>query len=149
MRSRLELLLVLVSLPFVAGGATRHASLQVSVTVAPDVRLDATAAPATFDLGKSDLTRGFKDVEARYRVDSNVPRGYWLRFDLRPGLVRAIEVHGLGGEPMTLGPLGGEVRRAAPGPQGGNIALRFRLRVGPELAPGRYPMPVAVSAGPA
>ncbi len=134
-------------LPVDAGSAKRQANFLVAAQVAPVVRLDSSQAPSSFTLDAADVARGFKDVEARYGVTSNLPRGYLLRFSVRDGLARRIEVHGLGA-PLPLGPDGGEVWRGRTESRHAELALRYRLHVDPSLAPGRYPVPVAVSAGP-
>jgi hypothetical protein len=115
------------------------------VRVPPIVELDASAAPTTFVLDTADLAAGFKDVAVRYRVSSNLPRGYLLRFDRRDGFARDVEVHGLGA-PLAIGPLGAEALQVGPAGHGREVSLTFRVHVEPGLAPGRYPMPVVVSA---
>jgi hypothetical protein len=127
------------------GSATRRAAFQVSVRVPPVVELDASSAPASFVLDATDLAAGFKDVVARYRVRSNLPGGYLLRFDRRNGIARDVEVNGLGA-PLAVGPLGAEALQAGPAARDAEVSLTFRVHVEPGLAPGRYPLPVVVSA---
>ncbi len=129
------------------GVSQRQAHFLVSTRVAPIVRLDSSQAPASFTLDADDLARGFKDVEARYRLTSNVARGCMLRFSVREGLAREIEVHGLGA-PLAIGPLGSEVWHGRAVAGDGEFTLKYRLHVDARLAPGRYPLPVDLAAVP-
>ena len=129
------------------GVSQRQARFLVSARVAPVVRLDSSQVPASFTLDAGDLARGFKDVEARYRLTSNVARGCMLRFSVRDGLARAIEVHGFGA-PMSIGPFGADVWHGGPETRSGDITLTYRLHVVAGLAPGRYPLPVDLAVVP-
>ncbi len=126
---------------------TRRAGFEVTAYVPPEVRIDAIGAPAALELVASDVERGFKDVPARYRIKSNVPRGYLLRFAVREGLSSRIDVLGLGA-PVPLSLLGGDVMLHSPPLAGTELELRFRVHLDTAARPGRYQMPVAVWAEP-
>lgn len=143
MRLRLQLLTVLLAtIPALAGGESRGVPMHVSADVLPRASLEATSAPATVQVTAADVAAGYKDVSATYRVRTNDPRGYFLRFATRSGLARAIEVTGLGA-PVLLEDAGTEVLRQQPSSDE-VYSLGFRLRLAPEAAVGTYELPVVV-----
>jgi hypothetical protein len=82
------------------------------------------------------------DVDASYRVQTNDPRGYWLRFAANSGLADSVEVRGLAA-PVTVGDLGAEVLQAAAGREQEHV-LQFHLHLAPTVQPGTYALPVLV-----
>jgi hypothetical protein len=142
MRYRLPLLMLLATLPSLAGAESRQVQMQVSAYVEPRASIESTTAPATFELTAADLERGYKDVSASYRVRSNDPRGYFLRFDTRVGLTTAVEVTGLA-VPVTLGDLGADILQQ-PAARQQEHALKFRLHLASGATAGTYALPVVV-----
>lgn len=140
---RRRILLLLAVLPVLAAAESREARFQVSAQVLPRAAIEAVSAPATLDVTDADISRGYKDFAATYRVRSNDPRGYWLRFDARQGLADSIEVRGLA-TPLTIGELGAEVLQA-PASRQQEHALQFHLHLAPATQPGAYPLPVLVA----
>lgn len=145
--TKLALALAL-SLPAVHGA---HAdSEQARFTVAATVRERVTVAVAMqsprLSVSDADIRRGYKDISARYRVDSNAGRGYLLRLAPRLGLAERIEVAGLA-QPIVL--RGDEVEiyrpRAAHQPE---LVLDYRIVLAADVQPGSYELPVHVAASP-
>jgi hypothetical protein len=123
-----------------------RASFTVSVVVPARVTLTALDQPSTLEVSAADVERGYVEVGATYRVTHNDRRGYLLSLLPRRGLTREIEVQGLptalvmGDEPVEL---------IQPGPPGSHpLALAFRFVLDPAVVPGRYPLPVLVTAQP-
>jgi len=144
MRSVWLLLALLACVPTQVEADTQRAELRVSTYVAPVARVDAADAPGTFVVTAADLTVGYKDVSARYRVSTNTAHGYLLQFSGRSGLTRAIEVRGLGA-PVELGVFGADVAQFN-GPRRAELNLNYRLHLASDLRPGEYPLPVSVAA---
>jgi hypothetical protein len=130
--------------PAMAGEA--RASFTVSAVVPARVTLTALDQPAELEVSAADVERGYAQIAATYRVSHNDRRGYLLSLLPRHGLTREIEVQGLatalvmGDDPVEL---------VQPGPQGSHqFALAFRFVLDPAVVPGRYPLPVLVTAQP-
>lgn len=132
------------AVPAIAGPA--QASFTVSAVVPVRVTLTALEQPAELAISAADLARGYKDVAATYRVSYNDRRGYLLSLSPRIGVTREVEVQGLD-TPLVMREESVEVVR--PGPPGSHdLALGFRFVLHPAAAPGRYPLPVLVTARP-
>jgi len=132
------------AIPAMAGQV--RASFTVSAVVPVRVTLTALEQPAALEVSAADVERGYAEVAATYRVSHNDRRGYLLSLLPRHGLTREIEVQGLasalvmGDEPVEL---------VQPGPPGSHqFALAFRFMLDPTVVPGRYPLPVLVTARP-
>jgi hypothetical protein len=125
---------------------TRQAQFVVQATVPVRVTMTVLEQPDEIDVSTADLERGYAEVAATYRVSHNDRRGYLLSILPRQGLTREIEVQGLatalvmGNEPVEL---------LQPGPPGSHqLSLAFRFALDPAVVPGRYPLPVLVTAHP-
>ena len=130
--------------PVMAGEA--RASFTVSVVVPARVTLTALDQPAELAISTADLERGYKDVAATYRVSYNDRRGYLLSLSPRIGVTREVEVQGLDA-PLVMREESVEVvRLGLPGSH--ELALGFRFVLDPAASPGRYPLPVLVTARP-
>jgi hypothetical protein len=132
------------AVPAMAGEA--RASLTVSAVVPARVTLTAIDPATELEISTADLERGYAELAATYRVNHNDRRGYLLSLLPRQGLTREIEVQGLatalviGADPVEL---------LQPGPPGSHqLSLAFRLVLDPAVVPGRYPLPVLVTAQP-
>ena len=132
------------ALPAMAGQA--RASFTVSVVVPARVTLAAIDQPSQITVSAADLERGYKDVSASYRVSHNDRRGYLLSLSPRLGVTREIEVQGLAAA-WVLREDSVEIVQAAP-PGSHEFALEYRLVLDPAAVPGRYPLPVLVTARP-
>lgn len=129
-----------------AHAEARHASFVVSVNVPARAELRAIDQPALIQVSEQDVTRGYKDVTARYRVESNTPRGWLLRLAPRLGVAQRVEVQGLSA-PVVLAGDAVEVYRArALEPE--RLSLTYRLVLGQGTPPGTYQLPIHVSAMP-
>jgi len=123
-----------------------RASFTVSVVVPARVTLTPLDQSSALEVSAADVERGYAEIAATYRVSHNDRRGYLLSLLPRQGLTREIEVQGLattlvmGDEPVEL---------VQPGPPGSHpLALAFRFVLDPAVVPGRYPLPVLVTARP-
>ena len=135
-------------LALVAGTAvhaeTRQAQFQVLVTVAPRITLAAVEEPVRLDITPADISRGYVDVSARYRVESNSRRGWLLQLRPRAGLADRVEVQGFA-YPVIVGDDGVEIYRA-PAASGEEFVLDYRVVLDPGARPGRYAPPLHLSA---
>lgn len=137
-------LLAVVSLPAAADQIS--ARFTVSAVVPARVTLTALDEATEFEVTTADLERGYAELAATYRISHNDRRGYLLSILPRQGLTREIEVQGLatalvvGNEPVEL---------LQPRPPGSHqLSLAFRFVLDPAVVPGRYPLPVLVTAQP-
>jgi len=148
MRSGWLLLALVAALHFgTARAEMASANLLVSAYVAPMASIEAAGAPDAVVLTAADLALGYKDVSAKYRVNSNDVHGYMLQFSARDGLTRAIEVRGLGA-PVEFGAFGAEVAQFGRPLHAVELELQYRLYLTADARPGEYVIPVAVSADP-
>jgi hypothetical protein len=139
-----RLLICLALLPMLAAAENVQARFQVSAQVVPRASIESIGIAAQeIRLTDLDLSRGYKDISASYRIRSNDPRGYWLRFAPRAGLTDGIEVRGLSA-PVTVGDFGAEVLQASVGRQQ-EYTLLFRFHLAPTARAGRYELPVLVA----
>jgi hypothetical protein len=110
------------------------------------VTLTALDQPAELSISEADLERGYKDVAATYRVSHNDRRGYLLSLSPRIGVTREVEVQGFDAAFVMREE---SVEIVQPGPPGSHeLALGFRFVLDPSAEPGRYPLPVLVTARP-
>lgn len=124
--------------------AQQQAQFAVTAVVPARTTLTVLEEPAALALSDDDVARGYKDFPARYRVSSNAANGWLLCLSRRLGIVQRIEVRGLNTE-VVLEDAGVEVYQSrASGPV--DLALDYRLILGPAARPGDYPLPVHVSA---
>jgi hypothetical protein len=146
MRLQSQIFALLAMLPAVSVAETQQAHFLVSAEVLPRASIQAVGAPSQVQVTAADLSRGYVDVDASYRVQTNDPRGYWLRFATRSGLADSVEVRGLAA-PVTVGDLGAEVLQKASGRVQAH-ALQFHLHLAPTAQPGMYELPVLVAVSP-
>jgi len=133
-----------VALPAQAG--RDQARFTVSAVVPVRVTLTALDQPAELSISEADLERGYKDVAATYRVSHNDRRGYLLSLSPRIGVTREVEVQGFDAAFVMREE---SVEIVQPGPPGSHeLALGFRFVLDPSAEPGRYPLPVLVTARP-
>jgi hypothetical protein len=125
---------------------TRHTQFVVRATVPAQATVEALEQPSHLWLSTDDIARGFKDVPARYLVASNGSRGWLLRLSPRLGVTRRIEVRGLPGEVVVRDDSVEVYRPRTRGPQ--DLALDYRFVLASDARPGRYELPVHLSATP-
>lgn len=140
----------LLLLALVAGtGAradTEQASFGVIATVRETVTLAVAAESATFSVSAADVRRGYKDISARYVIESNAGRGYLLRLAPRLGLAERIEVAGPAGA-LVLRDHDVEIYRPRAS-HSRNLVLDYRVVLAANVQPGSYELPVHVVATP-
>jgi hypothetical protein len=125
---------------------SRQASFVVSVNVPARTALQVIEQPALVQISEQDVALGYKDVAARYEVESNTARGWLLCLAPRRGVAQQVEVQGLSSA-VVIGEDAVEVYRArAPEPE--RISLQYRLVLEPATQPGSYELPIHVSAAP-
>lgn len=137
-------LALLVALP--AAAETASARFTVSAVVPARVTLTPLDEPAELSISAADLERGYKEVAATYRISHNDRRGYLLRLSPRVGVTSAVEVRGLTSAVVMREETVELLQSGAPGVR--ELALGFRFRFDPAAEPGRYPLPVLVTAQP-
>ena len=146
-RSLVALVLVALASGTAVGAGTQQASFIVEgVNVPAYATLHAVDQPARIHISAADVARGFKDVPARYLVQSNTAEGWLLRFAPRLGIATQVEVRGLPSQVVVQGDMVEVYRPRAPEPEG--LALQYRFVLEPDAQPGSYDLPVHVSATP-
>ena len=128
-------LLAAASLPAAAEQAS--ARFTVSAFVPQRVSLQAIDQPALLAVSSEDITRGYKDLSARFEVRHNTANGYLLSLSPRLGLASRVEVLGLDSpielrRPRSQGLPQPAERAGAPGP---DVPLRAG---GHHYEPGSY-----------
>lgn len=133
-----------MAVPAIAGQA--RASFTVSAVVPVRVTLTALDQPSELAISEADVERGYKDVAATYRVAHNDRRGYFLTLSPRNGITREVEIRGLSTAIVMRAEAVEMLQPGAPGVY--DLALGFRFVLDPAAGPGRYPLPVLVTARP-
>jgi hypothetical protein len=149
-------LLLAAGFPAEAGspsGASPGASGKVQLTarVLPRAEARILSQPSPVLVTEEDVQRGFVDSSPGILVEvtSNLPGGILLVFDgipMEPGMFRAVEIRGLGGQ-VRIDPAGGWVP-VSPGKGRAIFRLECRFLLGKDSVPGRYPFPYFLSARP-
>jgi hypothetical protein len=137
-------------LALMAGAAARadteQARFAVTATIRERVAVAVATQPVRLSVSDADIRRGYKDISARYLVDSNAGRGYLLRLAPRLGLAERIEVAGLA-TPIVL--RGDEVEIYRPqAAHERELVLDYRIVLAADVQPGSYELPVHVAASP-
>jgi len=132
----------------VAGAAARadtgSAQFTVAAIVPARVAIEAVAPHATLTLTPADVARGYKDVSARYAVRQSTDRGWLLRLSPRVGITQRVEVRGLA-VPLVLQDDTVEVYQSG-GSGSAALELEYRFVLDRQAQPGRYVLPVHVTA---
>jgi hypothetical protein len=144
MKRGIAALTLLVVVPMLADAGEVRSQFAVSAVIPARVSLEAVSPTPALVVSAADFANGFLDFEATYRVRSNDPSGYLIRFAPRLGLATSIEVSGLGSQVRVGDDIVEVTQPAAPRPR--DLHLRFRLRLDPAAVPGTYEVPVQVSA---
>lgn len=140
MRSGWLLLLLVAAFPLGAARAdTVSATLRVSATVLPHVRLQQDTAAV--DITPADIQRGYRDVSRRYALVTNEPERVLLQLNPRLGLTDGVEIAGLS-TPLRLAESPLEISQGF----GREFTLTYRLWLKAAAMPGRYALPVQVAA---
>ncbi len=129
-------------------GADTRSLLPVSATVMPYARLTAIAAPATLAVSAEDVARGYVDVvePTTFAVAHNTP-GYVLEVYALLPLAAEIDVYGLPQQVRLTGS-GGSIEHRAAAASHENLALTYRVVLGPQARPGTYPWPLQLAVRP-
>jgi hypothetical protein len=136
---------VLLALTIVpaAVAAERTASLAVSVQVVARTAMERLDAPETVVLTPEDLAKGYREVDASYRVHASGTSRYLLNIAPRTGLATSIDIEGLG-SPVRLEQSDIAVLQTTQA-RVRELRLRFRMELRPGLAAGTYAFPVLLS----
>ena len=131
----------------VAGG--RQASLLVNVTVVAVARLQVLEQPPMLTIAPEDIRRGYVDVidATALAVRSNSLSGFVLTIHPLAEIFKAMRVRWEGHD-VEFGSEGGSTVHRQPGPCTAAVRLSYRFLLRPELPPGDYPWPLALSALP-
>ena len=125
--------------------------VQVTAIVLPRAEARILSQPSPVLATEEDVQRGFVDSSPGIlvEVESNLPGRILLVFDgipMEPGMFRAAEIRGLGGQ-VRIDPAGGWVP-VSPGKGRAIFRLECRFLLGKDSVPGRYPLPYSLSARP-
>jgi len=145
-RSFVALVLATVAAGAAVGAESRQANFIVTVSVPARATLQAIEQPARLHISAEDVVRGFKDVSARYIVESNTADGWLLRFAPRLGVARQVEVQGLQSQVVVHDDTVEVYRTRAREPE--RLTLEYRFVLEPDAQPGSYELPIHVSATP-
>jgi len=149
-RTMLRSLGAVLLLALVAGTSARadteQANFAVTATVRETVTLAVVARSAQLFVSDADVRRGYKDVSARYVIESNAGRGYLLRLAPRLGLAERVEVAGLASA-LVLRDHDVEIYRPRAS-HSRNLVLDYRVVLAADALPGSYELPVYVAATP-
>jgi hypothetical protein len=137
---------VLLALPTMAGAGSAVASFSVSADVPPRVILETVSAPESLAVSADDLSRGYVDVAALYRVRSNDPAGYLVRLAPRTGLATEVQVGGLA-TPVVVREATVAVVEAWT-PVARELHITFRVLLQESVPEGVYPLPVLLYVSP-
>ena len=129
-----------------ARAETRQAQFLVQATVPAHATIVAVEHPTHLSVSEDDLLRGYKEVPARYRVESNAPRGWLLRLSPRLGITSHVEVSGLSGA-LVVHADDVEVHRPRTS-EAEYLDVDYRFVLAPDVEPGTYELPIHVSATP-
>ena len=121
----------------------------VSVRVLPRTSLVVQSAPPDLVISALDVRRSYIDVgePTRLEISNNSPAGYALLIVPTARIFTAITVRGAGGA-AELGRDGGAILERGRAGLHIPLSLSFRFRLGPEVAPGRYPWPLHLAVRP-
>jgi hypothetical protein len=120
-----------------------EARFAVAAVVQPRATLEVLAAPATVEVSEANLRRGYVELETRYRVSNNDPRGFLLHLHPVTGYQGSVQVSGLGTE-LELREDCTALRQPA-AVQARELALLIRVRLPKHAAAGRMPVPLSIS----
>lgn len=138
-------LLLMLAAPAVADSAS--AQMQVSVQVLASVRVTIASQPDSVDVTEADLARGYVDVAAPIVVHArtNSRSGYLLQVSNGSDDFSAVELS-FDATSMKVFAEGWVSRPYVRG--GESISMSARLRLSPHATPGRYALPIAITATP-
>jgi hypothetical protein len=117
--------------------------LSVSATVLKKAWVRMTPPPAAFEVTEEDIARGYIDAPQATIVNlrSNSDDGFVFHFQIDAGVVSAVSVVGLQ-QPVTIGPAGATAILPGRFKTEQQVALRWRLRLAPQVPAGTKSWPV-------
>ncbi|MDD2720221.1 MAG: hypothetical protein PHH47_02790 [Gallionella sp.] len=123
------------------------ASLTVSVTVLPHVKMDVQNQAMELKISQKDIQRGYIDVPAgsRFSVHTNSREGFILDFHVLADLFQSVQIRGLDSN-VNFGIDGGAVTQRLAGQKQSQLELGYRFYLASDMQPGLYPWPLMVSA---
>ena len=129
-------------------GADTRGLLPVSATVMPYARLTAVVAPTSFAVSAEDVARGYVDIvePTTFAVAHNT-RGYVLEVYALLPIAAEIDVYGLP-QQVRLAGTGGSIEHHTTGTSGEQVALTYRVVLGPDARTGTYPWPLQLAVRP-
>jgi hypothetical protein len=140
---------LLIGLPVPAAGTDRPI-VAIQTTVLARALLDAQRFPQTVVISEEDVARGYHEVPEPVEVDfrSNHPGGVVLGFALSSLSVTSVEAQAFEGGVAVASGESVFVPQRQRGLRARTIALKLRLKLAPDAAPGAIAFPVAVSLAP-
>ena len=142
--------LVVAGFLFVASSANAQSAstqMRVSVQVVARAIATVTSQPVDVDVTAADVERGFVDASAPILIHgrTNSRAGYRLSVSNSDPAFASVTL-AFGESSMNVVSEGWITRPYIPG--GETVAMTARLQLAPGLKPGRYRMPLVVSASP-
>jgi hypothetical protein len=123
------------------------AQLRVTATVLPYVVVRMVSHPTQVEVTKEDVARGYLEaVPVGVQIRSNTREAYGLTFERHGEHFSSASVEGLG---ARLNVVSRSAITWRPDSLDNALDFRVRLRLAPDLAPGRYPWPLQFSLAPA
>jgi hypothetical protein len=142
--------MALVSGPAVEGAhAEAHTTkLKVMARIATFFRMQVEHQAAELAITARDIERGYVEVPAasNFSVITNTQDGYTIDFRPRSDVFRSVLVTGLQ-NPIEIGAEGGTAMHNIPRGRTTFYQLGYRFMLRPNLQPGSYPWPLAISVG--
>lgn len=148
--ARIRLLLLASILGCAHSGLASESRTTLSVTavVQPVATLHEVSRPATVEISSLDVERGYAVIQpVRLEVSGNTRNGYTLELTPTSPLFTSVVVDGFEGD-VNLGAEGGTVVQRWRGTRAAALDLRFKFFLRADLAPGRYPWPLLMTARP-
>lgn len=125
---------------------SRTAKVMVMARIAGFFRLQIDHQVAALTVTARDIERGYVEVPAAssFSVITNTQDGYLIDFRPRSDVFRSVVVTGLQGS-VEIGADGGTAVHNVPHGRTTVHQLGYRFMLRPDLQPGSYPWPLAIS----
>ena len=120
-------------------------SLNFQITIPPVMQMKVLHQPATIEVTRQDVERGFVEVTSGSLLQVTANIGWQVSFLTRGGIASSAHVRGLPGN-VVVGPEGGTVSGLRPMRHATVFDLSYRFDLAPGVEPGTYPWPVMILA---
>lgn len=120
-------------------------SLNLRITIPPVMRMKVLHQPATIEVTRQDVERGYVEVTSGSLLQVTANIGWQLSFATQGGIASTAQVRGLPGN-VVVGPDGGTVTGLRPMRHATVFDLSYRFDLVQGVAPGTYPWPVMILA---